>query len=115
MDQLTELEMEIKALRKYINDLEVDNTKLKQIIKDNDLEEDLGIVIVSNEEVICVNEIRRLKQLSDNGLFGKEEATILDLLYKNLRMIRGQSIDKTNKKSKKIDKAELFKIVDSNG
>jgi TolA-binding protein len=114
MDQVTELEFEIKALREKIKQLEIESTKLKTIIKDNDLDEEVDVSIISDEEAICVNEIRKLKALSDNGQFGKNEAIVLDLLYKNLRMIRGAAPDKGSKKSKKVDKAELFKIVDNN-
>ena len=85
-----------------------------QFLVDNDLDEDIEIDIISDEEAICINEIRKLKQLSDNGSFGKNEAIVLDLLYKNLRMIRGASPDKVKKSSKKVDKAELFKIVEGN-
>jgi len=110
-----EATFEITALKKRIQQLEEENHKLKQILKDNDLEEEIeGLTqTVTDEEFICVNEIRKLKELSEKGLFTENEAKVLDILYKNLRAIRGQSpVDKSSKSNKKADVAELFKIVE---
>ena len=110
-----EATFEITALKKRIQQLEEENHKLKQILKDNDLEEEIESLTqtVTDEEFICVNEIRKLKELSEKGLFTENEAKVLDILYKNLRAIRGQSpVDKSSKSNKKADVAELFKIVE---
>lgn len=114
MDKLTEAEFEITSLRKRLEILETENRSLLKVIKDNDLVEDLEMDIISDEELICVNEIRKLKELSDNGSFGKEESQILDILHKNLRLIRGQSNDLGKKPKKKASVTELFKIVNEN-
>ena len=112
MDTETVLNIEIEALRKRLFELEQENAKLKQIMRDNDIED--SDLTMSDEESICINEIRNLRDLSNVGSFGKEEAQILDLLYKNLRLIRGLSTEKIGKKQKPIDVKELFKIVEGN-
>lgn len=110
-----EATFEITALKKRIQELESENSKLKGILKDNDLEDEIKDLTetLSDEEFICVNEIRKLKELSEKGLFTEQEAKVLDILYKNLRAIRGQSpIEKSSKNTKKPNVAELFKIVE---
>lgn len=111
MDDITELEIEIAALRKRLKKFEDENYKLRRILQENEIEEAEGLVI-SDEEFICINEIRKLKELSQVGSFGREEAQVLDILYKNLRQIRNLSDDKLSKSKKKPNVAELFKIVD---
>lgn len=110
-----EAAFEIKSLRKKIQELEEENIKLKQVLKDNDLLDELDSAVntMSNEEFICVNEIRKIKELSENGFLEEEDVRKLDILYKNLRAIRGQSpIEKDSKKTKKADVTELLKIVE---
>lgn len=107
-----EIETEVSILTTTINELKLENSRLKQIIVDNELEEELGeIELKSDEELICINEISKLKELSDKALFTQEDAKTLDILYKNLRLIRGQSTQKSKSTKKKVSTAELFKIV----
>jgi hypothetical protein len=103
-------ELEIKALTERINELEAELNKAKVLLRNEGI--DLSEYTLSPEESICVNEILKLKRLSDTGQFTKDEAQILDILYKNLRLIRGQSVPQDSlKKKQKIDTDELFKIV----
>ena len=107
-----ESEFELKALKKRILELEREVAKLVEIIKANDLEDEIdNIDHTSDEEFICINEIHKLKDLSDKGLFTQEEAKTLDILYKNLRMIRGLSSDKPKGKVKEADIGKLLEIV----
>lgn len=107
-----ESEFELKALKKRILELEREVAKLVDIIKDNDLEDEIeGMDHTSDEEFICINEIHKLKELSDKGLFTQDEAKTLDILYKNLRMIRGLSSDKPKGKAKEADIGKLLEIV----
>lgn len=107
-----EVQTEVSILTTTINELKLENSRLKQIIVDNELEDELNeIELKSDEELICINEISKLKELSDNGSFTQEDAKTLDILYKNLRLIRGQSPKKPNSTKKKVSTAELFKIV----
>lgn len=110
-----EAAFEIKSLRKKIQELESENQKLKQILIDNDLMDEVKEVstTLSDEEFICINEIRKIKELSENGFLEEEDVRKMDILYKNLRAIRGQApAEKENKKLKKADVKELFKIVE---
>lgn len=109
MDEKAIKEMELDVFKKQNVKLHKEVQKLKALISRYDIDEDDAFI--TDEELICMQEIKTLKQLSDIGQFGKEEAQILDILYKNLRLIRGMSIDKSDKKSKKLDVKDLFKIV----
>lgn len=114
LDKGSELEFEIKALRKKLAELELENDKLKKIVIDNDLDE--NDEFITDEEFICINEIRKLKQLSEQSGLTKDDVQALDILHKNLRMIRGKSTDGKKSSKKKSSVAELFKIVeDKNG
>lgn len=109
----SDMEFEVKALRDKIIDLEAQNQKMKQIISDNDLEDELdGFNHMSEEEYICVKGIGHLKHLFESGNFTKDDVQQLDLLVKNLRLIRNQDVKKSKgKKIKTQDVAELFSIV----
>ena len=63
MDKLDELEIENKALRKKLKELEKQIIGLKQILTENGLSSE--IADISDEEYICVNEIKKLRDLSD--------------------------------------------------
>lgn len=112
-----ELLMTIQALRNEISKLEKDILFLKKALVDNDVQLEDQSILMSNEEYICINEISKLKKLSEGGNhnFSKDDAQILDTLYKNLRAIRGMSDDKSlkGKKGKPINPSELFKIVEN--
>ena len=108
-----ELEIEIRALRAEIDKLRKQNDNLIRIIKENDLESELGITkVVSPEEQICIDGINHLAEVFKNGTFDKNDATNFDILHKNLRMARGQSTDVKVKKSKPADIKDLLKIVE---
>lgn len=110
-----EASFEVQSLRQRVTQLSKEVDQLKQVIIQNDLGDEIeGFKApVTDEEYICVNEIAKLKQLSDKGMFTENEAKILDILYKNLRAIRGQSpVEKSGKAAKKADVQELFKIVE---
>jgi hypothetical protein len=105
-------QLELTLVKEKLLKVETENARLTQIIKDNDLDEELGIdAFISNEEHICVKEISRLKELSDKALFTQEDAKTLDILYKTLSSIRGKAPVK-EKKTKAADITELFKIVE---
>lgn len=111
MDREIELEYENKILNERIGELEKEITLLRQIVKDNDLEDEIGEIAISDEEFICINEIKKMKQLSETSGLTKDDVQALDILHKNLRMIRGMKPDKKSKK--KADVKELFKIVEN--
>ena len=105
--------LEIKQLKKKISELEIELTKAKKILKDNELSDETSLI--SDEELICINEIHKLRIASDNGILTFEDVKVLDLLVKNLMVIRGKPFLEEKKVSKKGTKsvAELLSIVDS--
>lgn len=113
MDNYDDTEYQISILRNKIIELESENQKMKQVILDNDLQDEIeGLSSISEEEYICIKGIGHLKKLFENGTFTKDDTQQLDILIKNLRMIRGQSVNKNkSKKLKTSDVAELFSIV----
>jgi hypothetical protein len=113
MDNYDDTEYQISILRNKIIELESENQKMKQVILDNDLQDEIeGLSSISEEEYICIKGIGHLKKLFENGTFTKDDTQQLDILIKNLRMIRGQSVNKNkSKKLKTADVAELFSIV----
>lgn len=103
--------LEIEKLRKKIVELELELSKAHSLLQDNDLFEDLAPT--SDEEVICVNEIHKLRVASDNGILTLEDVKILDLLVKNLLAIRGKPLEeKKDRKKGAKSVAELLSIVD---
>lgn len=112
-DKMSE-SFEIEVLRNEINSLKEENTKLKKILSENELDGEIDKeLLMSDEESICVNEIKKLKKLSDLGGLSHEDVKTLDILHKNLRMIRGQSVDSAKKSKKTANVQELFKIVEN--
>ncbi len=64
------------------------------------------------EEVICIQQISRLEKLSNERQLTLEEVKRLDLLVKNLKLIREEStIVVNNKKVDNLKEAELVAIV----
>jgi hypothetical protein len=102
---------EVERLKKKVAELEIELAKAHSILRDNDLEEETANI--SDAEVICVNEIHKLKVASDHGILTLEDVKVLDLLVKNLLAIRGKPIEeKKDKKKGTKSVAELLSIVD---
>lgn len=93
------------------SELEKENMRLKQALKDMEVDLD-DIPAMSDEEYICLNQLEKLRILSDNVTFAKEDAEILEKLQKTLKSIKGNK-DAVKRKPKKATKAELLKIVNN--
>lgn len=103
---------EIKRLNDRIRELESEVQDMTRVIVENGLEDEIGLKkTISVEEKICIDGINHLAKLFELGSFTKDDAQMLDILHKNLRMVRNQSIPKENGKGKKKDVAELLSIV----
>jgi hypothetical protein len=102
--------LEIERLKKKVSELEIELTKARSILEENDLADELPTI--SDAEAICINEIHKLKIASDNGILTLEDVKILDILNKNLLLCRGKNIpeEKSKKKGAK-SVAELLSIV----
>jgi len=108
---LGEAGKELEALQKRIAELEVENSRLKHVIVENELEEEIeGIDCTSIEEVICTQGIRYIGSLVEAQDFDKSDIQNFDTLYKTLRTIRGLTTPST-KKNKVTNVSELLKIV----
>lgn len=109
-----EASFEIKALQKKVSEQKAEIEKLRQVIKENDLDDEIeNIAEISDAEFICIKGLEHLKKLYDNGTFEKGDTQQVEVLVKTLRIIRGQSSD-SSKKSGKVKTnniSELFKMV----
>jgi hypothetical protein len=106
--------LEIERLKKKVAELEIELTKARSILEDNDLLEELPTI--SDTEALCVNEIHKLRVASDNGILTLEDVKILDLLVKNLMIAKDKSTPEVKGSKKKGTKtvAELLSIVGRN-
>ena len=101
----------LESLKKQLSELEIQNEKLKEIIRDNDLEDELEDINVSSmEEKICYNGIRYIASLVEAQDFDDKDIRNFDTLFKVLRTIQGKSQPST-KKMKKTDITDALKIV----
>jgi hypothetical protein len=103
--------MELSRLKKKVAELEIELAKAQEVLKDNDLMDE--VAKISDTEAICTNEIAKLRIASDNGILTFEDVKILDLLVKNLLAIQGKAPEEKNKKKGKASVAELLSIVDA--
>ncbi len=114
--RLAELSFKLKAMADDLAKLQTEKESLMSIIRANGLEEEIGAAkIISDEEFICVNELRKLKSISEIRDITTDETKIFDTLFKVLRTIRTGKDPEPVKKSKPADVKELLKIVESNG
>lgn len=101
---------ELIALQKRIAELENENARMKEVLKINDLEDEVSdIDCGSIEERICVEGIRYIASLVEAQDFDKDDVKNFDTLYKTLRTIRGTS--GPVKKTKPMNVSDLLKIV----
>ncbi len=99
----------IKELKAKLVEKERENAQLKHTLFEYGIEEG---VEMSDEYFICVNEIRKLKELSEcQGELSDKEVKAFETLNKSLHLIKG-NIDQKAPKMKEVSKDELLKIVD---
>ena len=110
---MSDIDLEIKALKDRISEVEAENSKLKEIIVQNDLQDEIeDIDCTSLEEQLCVNGIRYIAAKVRDQDFDDKDIKNFDVLLKNLRNIRGNA-DSMVKPTKQESTAELLKIVGS--
>lgn len=85
----SEKDFEIAALRSELKKVTNELTKYRVLLDEVDSEANPNIV--SDEEVICIQEIRKLKEASDHRQLSTDEAKRLDLFHKNLKLARGEN------------------------
>lgn len=110
-EYVKDLEAQSKEVIEKLSSLKLENAKLRLLLQENGIAED-GLNSISDVEAICIDQLKKLKEVSLSGKFTETDAKILDILYKNLRMARGLVVEKQNdKKAKKASTEELFKII----
>lgn len=83
-----EKELEIKALQDKIEELTNIITKQSILLKEMGHE---GSIDISDEEAICVQQIARMKERSDQMEFDNDDTKKLESLVKTLLSIRGKN------------------------
>ncbi len=110
MDFAQDAELELKNMREKIQKLEAENNRLKEVIKDNDLQAEIeDIDCTSLEELICLNGINHIATLVESGDFHKDDITNFNTLFNILRSIKGKSM--TSKKKPKGEIGDLLKMI----
>lgn len=80
---------EIATLKGEIEKLR--NQVIKYQILLNEIDSNANPDLVSDEESICVEQIRKLKDSSGKRTLTSDEVKKLDILHKNLKLSRGES------------------------
>lgn len=110
-DLLEDLEKKAKetTLPRDIEGLQKEVLKLRKTLESYGIMEEVHI---TNIEYICQKSIDDLKLKAMHGGLDNEDAKILDLLHKNLRMARGQ-LAKKEAPGKVASEAELLRLVNN--
>lgn len=110
-----ELKVYAEAQYNLIEKLEQENKHLKEKLEHMEkmlMSSKLAAQRLSPEEVICIEQIEVLKSKSANRELSLEEVKRLDLLVKNLRLIREQSTAVINSGDyEAVGEAELVAIA----
>ena len=81
-------EFEMITLRNEVEKLKNEVIKYKVLLHEIDSEANPDIV--SDEEVICIEQISRLRKTSNKRPLTTDEAKKFDIYHKNLKLARGQ-------------------------
>lgn len=115
MDNFPEIpDLELEKLRKENSDLRERLVRAEELLKKNNLLE--GMPTVSDAEQIAIDQISRLKRISDSGLtFDMETVKIFEIVVKTLMLARGKAPveEKKTKKEAVPDIGKLLKIAES--
>lgn len=106
-------QQEIIELQQFeIKTLKEKNQHLEQLL--TSLSKGESVKEVSQEEMICIEQIFLLKRKSSERELTLDEAKRLDLFIKNLKVIRGDSIKNADIISvERMDENDLIKIATS--
>ncbi len=108
-------DMQRSMMEKYEQQLDFLTQKNKHL--ENLLLKNSGFATeITPEETICVQQISRLETLSNERQLTLEEVKKLDLLVKNLKLVREEStIVVSNKDQAKLGENDLVAIIRSEG
>lgn len=97
------------SLRKQIKELQAEIDDLRKTLRVYGIEDTEK---VSDIEAICVQQLRIMRDLSENGVqLSNDDAKIVDIMHKNLKIALGKE-DKKSPKGKEYTTAELISIVE---
>ena len=105
-----DLELELRALKKELTEAQIENSRLKEIITDNELQDELDFDCTSVEENICINGINSIAALVRDQNFQKSDVESFEKLFNILRSLRGKA--PASKKGNKTSVKDLLKIVE---
>ena len=110
----------IQSLNKKIKELQAERDELKKLVVNTAplLTDENNQVLknpfeVSDEESIAIMQIRRLKQISMEREFTKEESTIYDIMNRNLIAIRNAPKTIKVEGPKNLTDKELLKLLEA--
>lgn len=104
-----QLEETVDKLSEKVKSLEKENLEMRVALEEAGIDE--KSVKISETEYICLQQLRMIKEMSEQRPLSKEEVAIVDLLHKNLLMARNIPISKKAKEKPK-SVSELLKIVE---
>jgi len=99
----------VNALNDEISRIKRENIKLKATLESVGLSE--NDVTMSDVEAICLEQIGKLKEISANSTFSKDEAAVLEILHRNLKIAQGQNEFKKINKTKNMSNDDLLRLV----
>lgn len=100
----------LSELKEKVRVLEKQNLEMRVALEEAGISSDQ--VRISETEYICLQQLRILKEQSEQRPLDRDEVTMLDVLHKNLLIAKGITPPKKSKEKKKtVD--ELLKIVNS--
>lgn len=108
--EIIDLKKQLKKLKDELVETSMQRTKYLIALRDNDLLEDISQV--SDAEVICEEQLRKLKDISARREFTQAEAKIFDILTLNLQRARGGKVDKkSTRQVKALSDKELMELL----
>lgn len=111
-DQVIEAthEFQLKILNDELDKLKHENIKLKLLLNEAGIETDTSAI--SDSEAICIINIQRLKDISQERNLSKDETDIFDKLHKNLKICQGgETRVKKKDTTKEMSSEELAKML----
>ncbi len=105
-----EKEFEILALKQENKKLKNQLTKYQVLLKE--IEDEADPNMITDVEVICISEINKLKEYSGQRELTTDEIKNLDILHKNLKIVRGENPrTKSQGNTKAMSTEEMTKLV----
>jgi hypothetical protein len=100
----------IVSLKEQITNLEEENKYLQGLVGNTTIINPVSLI--TDEELICLEQIKKLKDQSKNRELTLDEVKKLDLLHKNLKLIREKDIvDLPVNKKKSLSNERLLAIA----